>query len=256
VSTLTKPIFPLVDPSGKPFSDMSPLETLKMSIIPSHKTINKGFCKLDTLRIKPDLIRAFLDLTELAHVTQCLISEGDSGLSMDQFGDVRNKVQHKLLSLPEQGDPLELIFESNLERSENSSYSADIYFTCRVAAILFSTHVTFPIPHSRRVRDRLLPHLQEIVDRNDHLTKDEEIAELLFWCMTVGGIAVQHEYPAHRQTLVVHFTSLCHTLQISSWTSAVQILKSFAWVDDACDEAGQRLWAQSCLMTEERPSIS
>jgi hypothetical protein len=269
--TASTPEFPVMDATGNMYGSDSPFRILQISARPWHRTLcNGGFRQLQTLGIKKLIVRALLDLSEFAQAVQLHLPKQYDAVAMDLMGDIRNVVQHRLLSLPKPSDPLleEEIFEKNndghqrVEEDEQEeeegmamarTITMEVYRACWLAAFLFSTHVTFPIPATRPVRENLVPQLQDKIRRSsDSLTDEDENqdecnakSEILLWCTMIGGIAAQDGEVERRCWYAGQLRKLCHTLNIQSWAKMQELMRSFAWVDVACDEGGYRLWMEA-----------
>lgn len=94
--------------------------------------------------------------------------------------------------------------------------------------LLYATHVTFPVPRSIAVRERLLyslcPKLQSFISQGFS-------SLLLLWCTSVALIAADGT-ERYNEVLFL-FKKLCFTLQVSSLEKLLEILRSFAWVHAA-----------------------
>jgi hypothetical protein len=254
--TASTPEFPIIDPTGHMYGNYSPFKVLQISAVrPWHKTCNGGFRQLQTLGIKKSVIRTLLDLTEFAQAVQLHLPKQDDESAMDRLGDMRNLVQHRLLCLPKPSDHLLMwgcIFENGRapeeEEGEESDTAAaaamEVYRSCWLAAFLFSTHVTFPIPATRQTRENLVPQLQDAIGRSAPLAYGSG-SEILLWCTMIGGIASQDGETERRCWYVGQLQKLCHTLDIGIWAKIQELMRSFAWVDVACDEGGYRLWMEA-----------
>ncbi|KAJ5833569.1 hypothetical protein N7474_001880 [Penicillium riverlandense] len=277
--TLSTPEFPIIDPTGNMYGSDSPFQILQISstsekIRPWHTTLcNGGFRQLQTLRIKKSIIRTLLDLSEFAQAVQLHLPKQDDAMAMDQLGDIRNLVQHRLLCLPKPSDSLLLLEEGIFEKNNSGhqrveevqqegkkshttavamAMTVEVYRACWLTAFLFSTHVTFPIPATRPTRENLVSQLQDAIRRssdslaNDNEDDDKSKIEILLWCSMIGGIAAQDGEVERRCWYAGQLRKLCHTLNVQSWAKMQELMRSFAWVDVACDEGGCRLWMEAC----------
>jgi len=278
--TASTPEFPILDPTGNMYGSHSPFQILQISTTienarPWHRTLNGGFRQLQTLRVKKSIIRTLLDLSEFAQAVQLHLPKQDDAMVMDRMGDVRNLVQHRLCCLPKPSDSL-LLMEGIFEKKNNNGHqrveedeqqeegeshttamamatAMEVYRACWLAAFLFSTHVIFPIPATRPMREKLVPQLQDAICRgNDSLANENEDedeyngkCEILLWCTMIGGIAAQEGEVERRCWYAGQLRKLYHTLNIQSWAKMQELMRSFAWVDVACDEGGYRLWMEA-----------
>lgn len=267
--TASTPEFPIIDPTGNMYGSDSPFQILQISARPWHKTLcNGGFRQLQTLRIRKSIVRTLLDLSEFAQAVQLHLPKQHDAVAMDRLGDIRNLVQHRLLCLPKPFDPL-LLLEGIFEKNNNNGHqrvegveqqeqvgmakamTMEVYRACWLAAFLFSTHVTFPIPATRPTRENLVPQLHDAIRRSsDSLAdmnedEDKTKSEIVLWCTMIGGIAAQDGEVERRCWYAGQLRKLCHTLNIQTWAKMQELMRSFAWVDVACDEGGYRLWMEA-----------
>jgi hypothetical protein len=238
------PMFPVTDPEGKHYGTSSPFKILGICTSPYHRTCSGGFRQLHVLQIKSTIIRAFLDLSELAQGIPFYLPKQDDASAMDRVGDVRNVVLHRLLCLPKASNPQPSIF-TNSDPSHNSHATAiAVYRACWLAAFIFSTHVTFPIPTTRGPREGLLPKLQAVLSMCYGDTDGADVSQIVLWCTVVGGVASEDGDPTRHRWFVVQFKRLCLSLGIQTWTRMQELMRSFAWMDIACDAGGYRLWTE------------
>lgn len=249
--TASTPEFPIIDPTGNMYGSDSPFQILQISARPWHKTLcNGGFRQLQTLRIRKSIVRTLLDLSEFAQAVQLHLPKQHDAMAMDRLGDIRNLVQHRLLCSPKPSHPLLLLEEGIFEKKNNGhqrvegveqqeeegmakAMTMEVYRACWLAAFLFSTHVTFPIPATRPTRENLVPQLQDAIRRSsDSSAHDEDKgkSEILLWCTMIGGIAAQDGEVERRCWYAGQLRRLCHTLNIQSWAKMQELMRSFAWV--------------------------
>lgn len=230
----------MLDPRGRPFTYCNPLKMLHIPERPRHLTQNKGFHQLSMLRPPPkeSIIQVFLDLCELSQALQFL-KDICGPLMLTTLGDCRDMVQHNLSSLPHHGESVTSIVDYEIQETD-MDVSLGTYHTCRLAALLYTVHVTFPVPHLIHLRETLLPELQDSIGKISRLPHELRIAEIILWCAVVGGILAEESRP----WFSAEIRRLCNLLRIKSWSQMLHLLQSFAWLDDACDAAGKALWLQ------------
>lgn len=250
--SLTKPLFPLVDVEGNVNYFLPPLRAFPFPGDPSRIT-KLGFRSLLSARppVKERIVDVFLHLSVYSTLIQGRYRQQIDPADCDRFADFRNSVHHALFGLPNEHDPVENILDTCDLSSEDTSASHELYLTCRLAANLYATHVTFPVPRSSLLRAMILPLL---TDKLDQMTKIMS-SPLLLWCATVAAIAA--EGMSECSQLTAYVKDLCHELKVTSYIRFLEILQSFAWVEVACCEGCYRLW-EGLAVTEagERPEIS
>ncbi|GAB1197573.1 hypothetical protein APSETT444_006871 [Aspergillus pseudonomiae] len=137
--------------------------------------------------------------------------------------------------LPNEHDSPDCVIEQPNGPGDDS-LSLELYHACRLSALLYALHVTFPVPKSSAPRAMIVPQLTEKL----HHVSQNMSSTLLLWCATVAAIAA--EGMIQRQTLVQLTDKVRLDLQIYQLAHAVEVLHSFAWVDVACLDGLCRLW--------------
>jgi hypothetical protein len=150
---------------------------------------------------------------------------------MCQLSDQRNLIQYHLLSL-----------SSAREFGQNFSQNCPVYEICRLAGLIFSIGVIFPLPAQTAPFQTLVRLLQVELQRlnleSTWCTPDGR--RVLIWALTLGSIAAagfpeKTCFVAALGKLVVHYG-------LSRWRDLKQVLESILWLDTACDSAAQQLW--------------
>jgi hypothetical protein len=223
-----------------------------------------GFDELCFLHppVKQSLVQVFKHLGEYSAVVQFF--QGNSNNSacctpmvLDLIGDSRNLVTHRLLSLPDEHDPVDHVLafrespflpdfsnSNNNTTTTNEPYpspdlnqlSWDIYLTCRLSAILYAVHVTFPLPRAAIVRKTLLDSL---VPRLEDLYARGLASPLLIWCLAVVVSTMHDKAP---KTLVACAARLCWESGIDNVEKLSDLLGAFAWVESAVKHDWKDLW--------------
>lgn len=239
--SLTKPLFPLFDVEGNVTYFLPPLRAFPFPGDPSRVT-KLGFRNLLSARppVKEGIVNVFLHLSVYSTLIQGRYRQQIDPEDCDRFADFRNQVHHGLFSLPNEHDPVEAILDTG-DSSADTFVSHELYLTCRLAANLYATHVTFPVPRSSLLRAMIIPLL------TDKLTQITKIVSspLLLWCATVAAIAAD-EMTEYSQ-LTAHVKELCLELRVTNYIRFLEILQSFAWVEVACCEGCYRLWEKLAI---------
>ncbi|KAH8704813.1 hypothetical protein BGW36DRAFT_353261 [Talaromyces proteolyticus] len=244
---LSRPVFPVLNAEGQPVVYSTPLEMLRIPEAPQHLNQgNGGFHQLCLLNppVKRDTVQIFLDLSELSQVIQYMASRTGEVVDLATLGDCRNLVQHQLLELPGQPDDLSSVLEVSNEgaTAEETNTVFQIYLACRLAALLYSLHATFPLPRTAPQRDHLIPALQNCISGINERYADLRIAEILLWCAVTGGATAYGS--KQRLWFLGEISRLCDLLKIHTWDQMLECLVSFSWIGSACNQAGQALWRE------------
>ncbi|OGM42569.1 hypothetical protein ABOM_007962 [Aspergillus bombycis] len=238
VHSLTKPQYPLIDVQGNVYNLSSPLHAFQIS--PERTSLpGSGFRELLSLAppVKEKIANVFAHLSEYSNIIQLFFDHDLDASTLDLIADIRNQVHHDLLNLPDEHDPPDCAIEQPNDPGD-ISLSLELYHTCRLSALLYALHVTFPVPKSSLSRAIIVPQLTEKL----HHVSQNMSSTLLLWCTIVAAIAA--EEMIQRQTLVQLAHKIRLDLQIYELTHAVEVLHSFAWADVACLDGLYRLWGE------------
>jgi hypothetical protein len=196
--------------------------------------------------VQEPIVDVFLHLSEYSTLVQWYYNRHLDPSDCDSFADVRNQVHHAIFNLPDEQDPVESVLDMCNLSPDDFSVSHGLYLTCRLAANLYATHVTFPLPRSALIRTMILPLLASKLDQMTQVVCNP----LLLWCATVAAIAAE-EMPEHAR-LVEHVEILCRGLHVTSYPHFLGILETFAWVEVACSEGCRRLWERLAVQAVSR----
>ncbi|KAL3474774.1 hypothetical protein BJX99DRAFT_172275 [Aspergillus californicus] len=242
VHTLSKPIYPIVDVWGSPL-DLQP-PGLLFKPPPSRPVPGSGFHDLFYLwpPIKQIIVPVFVHLGELCAVLQHYAEGSCSPAVLDLLGDSRNLVHHRLLSLPNEEDPIDLILACKDGSTQENELSREIYLVCRLSALLYAIHVTFPLPRSQQLRHRILHALHPRISR---LAAQNVTRPSLLWCVAVT-LSVCDECPGTK----AYMTRLLHTTGVDTEPKLLALLRSFAWVDAAVQGSWTQCFSFASMASE------
>ncbi|KAF4169995.1 hypothetical protein CNMCM6936_005140 [Aspergillus lentulus] len=252
---IRKPIYPMMTVAGRPLALERPgllfqphgyHDTSSILLSPGF-----GFQVLSSIwpPVKQDIAAVFIHLGEYSAVVQHYARTKCDDVVLDLLGDSRNLVHHRLLSLPDESGPCELIFElpdshqtTDTESEQHKLsllLSQQIYHTCRLSALLYALHVTFPIPHFRAPGQSILSAL---VPRIEWCRARNVSQPVLVWCMAVI-LSVLGENTPEFEGLVTYMVSMAREeAAVDSVPTLLAFLRSFAWVDAAVGNDWTNLW--------------
>ena len=148
----------------------------------------------------------------------------------------RNSIQHGLLSLPHLP-------------TNNSSEDNCIYEVCRIAALIFSDMVLFPLPSGTGTREKLVHSLMRPLGSCRLLSSWERYPSLLLWATILGGIAVKE--PQKRTWFVRQLSNAVIKQTESAWPLVRNILSTFLWWHVVCDQRGAEFWNEACQLSPQ-----
>lgn len=235
--TIRKPLYPMVDIHGQQLELDPPLVLFaSYGCGDSHNNAmsqkpGSGFNEL--LLMEPPVYQKLVTVLslvgELSHVMDYMSTQPCDHRLLDVLADSRDLVHHQLFSLPNEHDTPDQILQFEVQsNSDTHERSMKLYLICHLAMLLYTTHVTFPLPKPTVVRGVLLrslcPRLQSIICQDCS-------SPLLLWCTSLALIALDGTGPSDE--ILVLFKILCCNLQVTSLEKLLSILRSFAWVDYA-----------------------
>ncbi|KAL3490283.1 hypothetical protein BJX62DRAFT_238262 [Aspergillus germanicus] len=242
VGCLEKPVYPLLDLAGKPIAHSPPCQALGIAHVPHPR--DSGFAKLGSLEppVHQSIINTFQGISEYSHCLDTL-SQPDSSYNLDELGDCRDIIHHRLMSLPD--DEILCEFIMDLSGNPKPPFEAQhrtrfTYLLLRSAMLLYITHVTFPLPRPLLLRQRLLG------DIASHFTKvggdfhPQVPVELYLWPGVIAAIAARDE-PC-RALFVGIVRRLCCLRMIVTYEEFLAAMRAFAWVGCACDNGALGVW--------------
>jgi hypothetical protein len=142
--------------------------------------------------------------------------EGKKVVSASELIDHRNTTQHALLSIP-----------PSVGKSE----------CYRLAALIYSLLVTFPLPYIAAPFERFVRLLKT------ELTGWDDDDEMLLWVVTMGAIGAIGL--RDRQWFVNKFREVTTSMGITSWDETREVLKRGLWFEWTNDGDGKDLWLES-----------
>ncbi|KAL4800660.1 hypothetical protein BDV19DRAFT_383677 [Aspergillus venezuelensis] len=237
VQTISKPIYPIVGVDGKPLDLQPPSLLFQPYGHPDSQVVaGSGFHDLFYLwpPIRQEIVSVFSHLGQYSSVIQHFSGEACSPAVLDLLGDSRNFIHHCLLSLPNEDDPIEQIIQCKDQSAAENELSREIYLTCRLSAILYAVHVTFPIPRSQDLRQNLL---ESLYPRFERLHSQKIFQPLILWCVAVAISVMDDPEP-----LVSYMAHLTQDSGIDTLAKLVALLKSFAWVEAAVSDSWEGIW--------------
>jgi hypothetical protein len=141
-----------------------------------------------------------------------------------KLADMRNFVQHGLLSLP----PAE-----TLCRVPDSLYEAT-----RLAAMAYALLVTYPIHGPKAPFAEIASRLR--IDLSCLDPRKEKEVKLLLWILVIGAIVGMNT--ANRRWFVRGVREFASRLGIETWEGVKEILGGFLWLGSTSDRDGRNVW--------------
>jgi len=169
-----------------------------------------------------------------------MVSEHCQGIrfhdSLANLADRRNHIQHRVMSLPPHPS------------APGGADSGDLYEATRLAAIIYSLLVVFPISARTAPFSSLATSLRKELLALDLSNRAHEELTLLCWILVMAGIAAIGT--DERAWFIYALNNVSHSLSLVEWDDLKHILKQFLWLDATNDMDGLSLWLE---ITRLRP---
>lgn len=152
--------------------------------------------------------------------------------SLTAVADYRNHIQHSLMSLP-----------SMTSNQAELGLHDELYEVCRLAAIIYSILVVFPLSPSTAPFEALSIQLRKQLSCVNISSGSSESQQLLLWTLFMGGISATGF--AERPWFVTALTRLTRCMSLISWEEVKDSLQSFLWLTSTNDNDGKTLWVET-----------
>jgi hypothetical protein len=172
----------------------------------------------------------------------CIQRGALKNLDLSLIADQRNIIQHHVISLPTAAE-IKGICISKVK---------GVYEVCRIAALIFSMGVIFPLQKLCTTYGPLVKQLKlQLLELKDTTTiYQPDILDLVIWATTLGAIAA--ERTPERSWFVHSLTHLTAPARLSRWNDLEERLVRVLWLRNACKDAGYRLWLEVDDATNQR----
>lgn len=227
---LKKPDWPLLKRTLI-LKNMNIPEVLKVPL----QSLGRGFHALLSLGVDEHFLGIIGLLVDLTITIDCHHRGVKQITDQTKFIDRRNSIQHQLLSLP---------FGSDLKEGELGSRS--VYECVRLATLIYSVGVTFPLPTMTGVFRRLASRLMIELEASRHDPAWVSTSQSLLWVLVLGGIAAQGT--EHRSWYVQNLLLVSSASKVLTWRQILDEVKTFLWLDSACENGGRELWSEMKLL--------
>lgn len=200
----------------------------------SNYQIEERFRWLEELGLTPQIVEAMTAASVYVDIMKiCVESSYDVSLLTDQ----RNLTQFTLLSVSP---------ATEIQPAFTQPIDEIVYEACRLAMLVFSIGVVFPIPINNTPLPVLAQKLQAALRRPEAspMYTDMKYRIPLLWILTLGGIAA-FDGPAERAFFASALGNLTRRNGLSSWSDVKRGMELMLWYDTACDEAGETFFAEA-----------
>ncbi|EME45112.1 hypothetical protein DOTSEDRAFT_79220 [Dothistroma septosporum NZE10] len=140
-----------------------------------------------------------------------------------------NVAQHELLSLP----PWEKL-------ADRGTYVRSSYELCRVASMIYSNSVIFPMSPGSGWLDKLLRQLRDLVEISTEATWDTDELPLLIWALVIGGVAAF--WTGHRTFFLDTIRQALKQRGTFSLHDLLPGLRAFLWRDSTSMKGTLTVW--------------
>jgi len=218
-------------------NDGGPIPTLTslLGITPSELRDEFIFSSLFDMGLTEDLAMVLAAMQRYEQKVQLFIDGALPDLNLARMCDERNLIQHTLSSQPKYVDlPV-------------SSQLRSIYEPVRVAMLMYSLTVIFPLPPQTAPIFSGVELLKEALQDSKmrpNWSSTPQTKRLLVWILFIGA-AASRDMPEERSWFVTALRKLTLPNGINDFEKLKQdVLSRILWLDRSCDVAGKLLWAE------------
>lgn len=204
------------------------------------RRLGQGFLGLMAFGITNQSLSAIQTIVDFTAIIDCHCRGVKLIKDPTQFIDKRNAVQHQLISLP-----------SGEELTEGLIGSPHIYECVRLAMMIYSAAVTFPLPPITGIFHRLAYLLRNVLEKSRAEPHWRSSSRPLLWILVMGGIAAFGTI--ERSWYVRSLAAVLSAMKLSAWKQVSDEMGHYLWLESACDSAGRLLWIEVQTVESRRP---
>jgi hypothetical protein len=197
-----------------------------------------GFRELTPLGLTEEALGVFRDMRRYNALLEKYCDGDMWTYTRMELIDMRNAVQHRLVSLPLGSDLGDVTMQQ-----------VGIYECCRLTVLLYACAVTFPLPTSLEWDRNLVGGIQQTLENLSLESWPVYPSDFHLWVLMLGGIAAFQK--AERSWFVGTLRSLAWRKELCDWSQVLPVFKSFLWLDRACEAGGMSLWDEVQGWTSE-----
>ena len=191
--------------------------------------LGKSLEPLHKIWLCSDTVKAFRTMCDVTIALDHYHRGGPTSPTLSDLVMIRNSCQHRLLSLPDHS-------------AQREKPGFCMYEVCRLAALIYSNLVIFPLPTNCGVGDKLVSRLCKALVAA-FATFPDISHRVLLWAVTLGGI--QCSSSSDRRWFVQQFADLSERFALAQWGRIVDSLTSFVWSDFVLEKEGVELWLEA-----------
>jgi hypothetical protein len=188
-------------------------------------------------------------MVDSVHLIEDFTSGSPGAPSQVELVERRNILQHHLLCIPSD----DILYGSGIDPKTAPS---KVYEGVRLAVLLFAVSILFPMPMLSGTLERAVKKLKRELESNElwgslttmgqntDFTAEETrgLQACLLWMLVLGGIGA--EDTPQRIWFVRCLRALVCAMGIQSWRQVHSIMRSYLWLNMACESGGMSLWRE------------
>jgi len=189
--------------------------------------LGAGFRYLRHSPAGQELLDVLESYSEITVALDHHVRGGPTAPELVDLAEVRNWTQHRLLSL----------MPNLLDLSDPELC---VHHAVRLATLIFSDMVIFPLPPTQGMKPRLALMLQQTLEACHLLRCWELHSQVLVWALALGAIAAS--YTAQRVWYIDQLLQETSLMQIENWFELESICCSFLWWKPICSKPLEWVW--------------
>jgi hypothetical protein len=214
---LRKPYFPFYETPAVSLLAEDPFNNVLSTPIDNSR--GRGFLGLLNFGLTAEALIVMREMVDLSVVMEAYCQQSLINPNLVALISRRNAIHHRLLSLPS---------------------GATLYECCRLAALIYSTAVLFPLPLSSGCPRKLVLQIQSVMEGVPLRGLYGCGGKFYIWVLFMAGIWA--EKMPERPWFIGRLRSLLELEGVFRWNELKSVVMSFLWVSSVCNEGGMNLW--------------
>ncbi|KAK5031560.1 hypothetical protein LTR13_007549 [Exophiala sideris] len=235
---IRRPAFPLRRPSVSLV--LSGRHVLDSRAIELDSELGTGFRYFRSNSTGYELLEVLESFSEVTNALDHYARGGSAAPELVDLIEARNASQHRLLSLLP-------------KRVDLTDAEVCVQQATRLATMIFSDMVLFPLPPTQRMRPKLARELVDILEACTLLRCWDVHGQVLVWILTLGTVAAS--FTPERTWYVEQLSYRLSVMSIDDLPELESICSKFLWWQPICGGPVQTLWYEVQLEFQAAESL-
>ncbi|KAK4938990.1 hypothetical protein LTR10_020649 [Elasticomyces elasticus] len=221
-------------------ADIMALHVLDSRAIELDSELGTGFRYFRSNSTGYELLEVLESFSEVTNALDHYARGGSAAPELVDLIEARNASQHRLLSLLP-------------KRVDLTDAEVCVQQATRLATMIFSDMVLFPLPPTQRMRPKLARELVDILEACTLLRCWDVHGQVLVWILTLGTVAAS--FTPERTWYVEQLSYRLSVMSIDDLPELESICSKFLWWQPICGGPVQTLWYEVQLEFQAAESL-